>query len=598
MDITAYNGSTGYLMPLGMAILKGNFEIASADEELHTFLDINADRNFAEMIHSGDRDSFIEAAQNVSEEPQYVLVRVITTAGNYKFMLIRLKQEKFVIDGVHCIEVYVSDIIASLEKFRRNNLILSKYRRMMSLVDYIFFDYAKKTNVINIYMYVNDKNYMFLSEDLDVWAEQMMTTYLWKDSEKKKFETLCGCMKDGLEDFKLQLATTFFSKAKRSDSVQITGSVLFDTDGSKVVAGVIKLNADVMEKPYYATEASRDSATGLMNKRAIMEYAVQKFNQADEDTRLSLLVIDIDDFKNINDTYGHLFGDQVIFRTAETLKRVVGGRGTVARFGGDEFVVLLENCDKDVMDKMLKTIYGEVGLLFKDTHADLHVSISIGISSYPKDGTAYEILFKRADKALYVAKANGKNNYVFYDEKQHKSLKLVSESRRMKGLKSIASRVNRSMLYSEIVLELAKGDVRDSFNDVAAKICDLFDVAGVSVYIGDNLNTYLRYGQYEYQLERFSLMDHKDFTDLMREDDMIAIEDAKQMADKSFYNKYQRLEVNANLLSVYRKEEAVKGLVCFDVFNTSRKWNEGDMIALNAVGKLICQRICEGDIEV
>lgn len=589
MNITAYNGNTGYLMPLGMAILKGDYYIASADEDLYAFLEVNSDRMFTELIHPDDRSDFLDAAAKVDEEPQYVLVRVITVEKNYKYMLLRLRPDKFVIDGFRCIEVYVADVIASLEKFRRNNMILAKYRRLMSLVDYFFFDYDKNSNKINIYMYANDKGYMFLSEDLDVWREQMMSSYLWKDSEKKKFEVLYTCIKDGLEDFKIQLATTFFSKARRSDSVQITGSVLFDVDGSKLVAGVIKLNAGDMEKPYYTTEASKDSATGLMNKRAIMEYAALKLKEAD-DKSLAFMVIDIDDFKNINDTYGHLFGDQVIFRTAETIKRIVGIRGTVARFGGDEFVVLLEDCDSETLNNILKTMYGEIGLLFKDTHADLHVTISTGISVYPKDGNSYEKLFKRADKALYVAKGNGKNNFVFYEEKKHKQVEFVNERRRVKGLITIADRVNRSMLYSEIMLDLTKGSIEASFQDIAVKICDLFDVAGITVYLGNNLESYLRYGKYTFELQRFSLMDHKDFTDLISEDDMIVVEDAKQMADKSFYHKYERLEVNSNLLSIYRQDGIVSGLVCFDVFNTSRQWSEWDMIALNAIGKMIVQK--------
>ena len=176
---------------------------------------------------------------------------------------------------------------------------MTKYRRMMSLVDNLFFDYVKNTNIINIYMYTNDKGYMFLSEDLDVWREQMMTSYLWKDSEKKKFEALYGCIKDGLDDFKIQLATTFFSRAKRSDSVLISGSVLFDIDGSKLVVGIVKLNAGEMEKPYYTTEASKDSATGLMNKRAIMEYAALKLKEADG-RPLSFMVIDMISIKPSN----------------------------------------------------------------------------------------------------------------------------------------------------------------------------------------------------------------------------------------------------------------------------------------------------------
>lgn len=591
MNITAYSEKKGYEMPLGMAILKGDYYIASADEFFYSYLDKHSDRRFTELIHPEDISLFEEAAAKLDEGTQYVLVRFLTMELHYKYMLLRLRPDKFVIDGIRCIEVYIADIIEAMEKHRRNRVILTKYRRMMSIVDYIFFDYEKKKNKINIYMYANDKAYMFLSEDLDVWYTQMMSSYLWKDSEKQKFETLYSCIKDGLDDFKIQLATTFFSKAKRSDSILVTGSVLFDTEGNKLVAGVIKLSSDEMEKPYYTTEASKDSATGLMNKRAIMEYSAHKIRESG-DKQLALMVLDIDDFKTINDTYGHLFGDQVIFKIAETLKRIVSVRGMVARFGGDEFVVLLENCDNYTMNNMLKTIYGEVGLMFKDIYEDIHVTISTGISGYPKDGMTYEELFQKADKALYIAKANGKNNAVFYDEDTHKDVEVVNERQRMKGLKSIGSRVNRSMLYSEIILELAK-DGKSALADVVGKICDLFDVAGITVFVGKELKTVLRYGKYNCELERFTLMEHEDFVEMISADDMVIVDDIIQLRDKSFYDKYKRVEVNANLLSIYRQDGVVKSLVSFDVFNTSRQWSEQDMISLNAIGKLICQKVCE-----
>lgn len=591
MNITAYNEKTRYLMPLGMAILKGGYYIASADEYLYKYLDMNSDRTFTELIHPEDRQLFLDAANKVGNEPQYVLVRFITIEANYKYMLLRLKPDKFVVDGFQCIEVYVADIIASMEKHMVNRVNLTKYRRAMCLADYLYFDYDKKTNQIKIYMYANDKSYMFLAEDLDVWREQMLSSYLWKDVEKRKFETLYGCIKDGLDDFKIHLATTFFSKGKRSDSILISGSIFFDTDGTKMVTGVIKLNSGVMDKPYYTTEASKDSATGLMNKRAIMEYAAQKITEA-QNKKLALFVVDIDDFKNVNDTYGHLFGDQVIFRVAETIKRIVGIRGTVARFGGDEFVVLLEDCDRETLEYIVKTIYGDIGLLFKDSHVDLHVTISTGISNYPENGTTYEELFQKADKALYVAKGGGKNKCVVYDEELHREVELVNEGQRMKGLKSIASRVNRSVLFSEIILALSS-EGQTAISKVSGKICDLFDVSGMSVFTGEDLMCSYSYGKYSNKVEKFTLLNKPDFVELITEDDMIAMEDVRRFGDKSFYENYRRLEINANLTSIYRLEGQVGAVVTFDTFNTSRQWNEADMISLNAIGKLIGQKVCE-----
>lgn len=591
MNITSYNEKTRYLMPLGKAILQEGYLIASADEYMYKYLDKNADRVFTDMIHPEDRQSFKDAVDKLEEGMQHVLVRFLTIEKRYKYMLIRLNQDKSVINGFRCIEVYVADIIAALDKHLVNKVNLTKYRRTLCLMDTLFFDYTKKMNHINIYMYANDKNYMLLSEDLDVWSKQMLESYLQKDSEKKKFETLCLYLKDGLDDFKLQFATTFFSKAKRSDTIAVSGSILFDNDGTRMVTGAIKLNADIMEKPYYATEASKDSATGLMNKRAIMEYAVQKIQSAGE-KQLALLVIDIDDFKNVNDNYGHLFGDEVILRVAETIKRVVGIRGTVARFGGDEFVVLMEDCDDESMQYILKTIYGETALLFADEQYALQTTLSVGVANYPQDGQTYEELFQKADKALYIAKANGKNNYVIYDEMLHKDVEIINESRRLKGLKSIASRVNRSMLFSEIVLAVSSQG-KDAIPSAVAKICELYDVSGVSIFVGDELLCKYSYGEYGNKVVRYTLLDNEEFKELIKEDDMVCMEDVRFYKNKTFFENYNRLEINANLTSIYTVNGKVEAVVTFDTFNTSRQWSDEDMISLNAIGKLISQKMTE-----
>lgn len=591
MNIEKYTKKTRFKMPLGSLILREDMRIVSADQYIYKYLDKRYDKLFTELIHPDNRQEFLDAVANVDKADQYLVVPVITTENEYRCMLLKLKRDKHQVDGFRCLEVSVADIIAAMDKHVVNRVNLMKYRRTLSLADYIFFDYEKRTNKLNIYMYANDKSYMFWADDIDVWVKQMKDNHLWSDVDKKKFETLCIYVKDGLDDFKMQLYTTFFSKGGRSDSIVISGSTMFDVDGSRIVSGTIKLDAQIKEKPYYTTEASKDSATGLMNKRAIMEYAASRIT-GDEDRRLALFVIDIDDFKNINDAYGHLFGDAVIFRVAETIKRIVGASGTVARFGGDEFVVLLENCDDESMNYILKNISDEIGILFTDEKTDLHITTSIGVSNYPNDGATYEELFKKADKALYIAKDNGKNNCVVYDETVHRDVEIISDTKRMKGLKSIASRVNRSALYSEIILMLSKRGA-EAIPQAISKICDLYDVAGMSVFAGDDLACIFSVGQYRNPVVQYTLLKKRDYMELISEDDMVCMEDVRKYSDKTFFENYSRLEINANLTSIYRVEGKVKAVVTFDTFNTSRHWSDSDMISLNALGKLIGQKVSE-----
>ncbi len=582
INITEYNKKTRYLAPLGKAVLKEGFYIASADEYVYKFLDKNATKSFLEIIHKEDRDVFLDAVNNISENKQYFLVRIVTVEASYKYMLLSMRYHNSILDDYRCIEIYMSDIIAAMDKHIVNRVTLAKYRRLMCLVDCMYFDYTKKDNKLNIYIYANDKSYMFLSEDLDVWEKQMKEKYVWKDDNQARFSAFCAHLRSALDEFKIQFSTTFFSKGSRSDNVVAIGSILFDAEGRRMVSGIITNKGRELEKPYYTTEASKDSATGLMNKRAIMEYARFKINNNDTES-MSLWVMDIDNFKHINDNFGHLFGDRVIFNVAETIKRIVGIRGTVARFGGDEFVVILEDCDDETREYMLKAIYGELSILFSDDPYKLNITVSIGIADFPQNGRTYEELFKNADKALYIAKDNGKANCVIYDHEKHSD---VSDASRMQGLKSVDSRVNRSMLYSDIIMELSEKGLnnRDSLFE---RICDLYDISGISVFTGDELKMKYNYGQYGAKIKRFSLMDDADFIELVSEDDMVEISNINKYKKKTFYDKYCRMEVTSNLISIYRENGAIKALVTFDTFNTSKEWTDAEVIALNALGKLI-----------
>ncbi len=591
MNISDYNNKTKFLMPLGTAVLKGGLLIASTDQFFYKYLGKRPERVFTDLIHPDYKQEFLDAVARLDSGTQLVLAPLITSEGVYRYMLFRLDYSDDVIDNSRCIDMYISDVVAAMDKHIINRVNLMKYRRILGLNDCLYFDYVRKTNKICIYMYANDKSYMFLAEDLDEWSQQMWENYLWSDVEKRKFELFYAYLKDGLDDFKLQFSTTFFSKGGRNDSIVATGSTLFDEQGGRIIVGTIKLNASIEEKPYYTTEASKDSATGLMNKRAIMEYAAMRFNEAGN-SRLALYVIDIDDFKNINDRYGHLFGDEVIYKVAETIKRIVGATGTVARFGGDEFVVLLENCDDHTVDYTLKTLYWEISRLYKGGNVDLNVTISAGVANYPEDGKFYEVLFEKADKALYIAKANGKNNYVIYDEEKHKDVEVVNDAKRMQGLKSIASRVKRSMLFSEIMLELSgKGTL--AMGQLMSKVCDLYDVDGMSVFVGEELKCQYRYGKYRKKIDKYTLMTNQEFVSLITEDDMVALEDIKQCDDKTFYMKYNPVEINSCLTSIYREGGVVKAVVTFDIFNTARAWSDSDMINMNAIGKLIGRKVTE-----
>lgn len=588
MNISDYNEKTRFLMPVGSALLKKDYYIEAADEYLHKYLAFNLECPLVELIHKDDRQEFIDAVEKLKDSSvEYVVVRFITIERNYRYALLRVSQDERVVDGFRYINVVICDMITTMEKYVDNIVNLNKYRRIMSLQNGVYFDYVTSLNRINIFMYANDKSYVFLSEDLEVWKDNMLEKHIWDDVDREKFKAVYYHIKEGMDNFKVQFSTTLFSKSTRNDSVSISGSTLFDYYGNRLVTGVIDTKAKITEQPYYTTEASKDAATGLLNKRAMMEFAAYKITEGGN-KKLSLLVIDIDDFKSVNDNYGHLFGDKVIAKIAETIRRVVAVRGMVSRFGGDEFVVLLENCDEESLEYILKTIYCNVKVLFLNEKEDLKVTISTGIANYPEDGESYEELFLKADKALYIAKARGKNNYVIYNDKKHKDFEMNVSHQRMRGLKMLASSADKSKIFSDMILALNSSG-KDEIKNVIKKISDFYDINGVSVFIGPDFECKYSYGKYIKKCERFELVSSEDYCSLFNENDVVVINNVKELGIESVLRETGRYEIVSTINCMTKNDNGINAVVTFDIFNIIRKWSEDEIMSLSALGKLIGQ---------
>ncbi|REK58260.1 MAG: GGDEF domain-containing protein [Geobacillus sp.] len=138
----------------------------------------------------------------------------------------------------------------------------------------------------------------------------------------------------------------------------------------------------------------------------------KKHNQS-----FALLFLDLDRFKNINDTLGHHMGDMLLKETAQRLNGMLRKQDTIARFGGDEFVIILPNL-KHIREAvyMAENIIESLKRPFNVNHQEVYISTSIGISVYPYDGTDKETLIRMADRAMYQAKTNGRNQFVLYHD--------------------------------------------------------------------------------------------------------------------------------------------------------------------------------------
>ncbi len=200
---------------------------------------------------------------------------------------------------------------------------------------------------------------------------------------------------------------------------------LFQKNNQELLESAEKLEE---QKAVFMHLAHYDTVTDLPNRvlfRDRLEHAIDKANR--NSTKLALLFMDLDHFKEINDSLGHQVGDEVLKIVANRLQEKLRGSDSIARLGGDEFIVLIEDAKYDfeivsIARKLAQSLKEPIAV--KDH--ELYLSASIGISLYPNDGKDAETLLKYADAAMYSAKIDGRNTYHFFaKEMTEKALERV-----------------------------------------------------------------------------------------------------------------------------------------------------------------------------
>lgn len=233
------------------------------------------------------------------------------------------------------------------------------------------------------------------------------------------------------DDDKVEISNTFISGANKSigdhyqfrvnskygEMIHIEVSITFFNDGSNVsfIGTVLDITKQKKAEEQIRHMAYYDALTALPNRHMLTDYLSQRIILNNiNNHRIAVVFIDLDRFKLINDTLGHNYGDKLLQETAQRLKDCVGQNDIVSRYGGDEFVIIIDNTDENNVSQISNRILSQFVYPFKLGIREVYTTPSIGISFYPEDGQDVDTLIKNADAAMYRAKDNGKNNYRFY----------------------------------------------------------------------------------------------------------------------------------------------------------------------------------------
>lgn len=292
-----------------------------------------------------------------------------------------------------------------------------KYRIIAELTDSALWEYDISTKTLKQYNKLKgrySKHFLTIKD----YRNTVLKNDWVHPEDLQIFEEYCDSMDRGDEYIQYELRA--YNDNKNYIWLRYQGAVLKDKDGNNksIIGRTINIDREYKDRERLINKLERDPLTGLYNRSATKEKIELFFQQCKDENiknNFSFMIIDIDNFKKKNDQWGHLYGDMILEQFSKQLENLFDSTDIVGRIGGDEFVVLQKNIQEaDQLEKSAKAICHKVRT-FMNSRNKKSFTVSIGIASYPKDGSDYDTLYRKADIALYKAKSKGKDQYSIYN---------------------------------------------------------------------------------------------------------------------------------------------------------------------------------------
>ena len=297
-----------------------------------------------------------------------------------------------------------------------------------------------------------------------------------------------------------------------------------------------------------------------------------------------MMLIDIDDFKSINDTYGHDMGDKVIMLVANVLKEGLSGRGIVGRFGGDEFYILTDYIWEEMLLRtFIRATNSKLRQEIEDRQWGFHVTLSIGISLYPDNGRDYHELFALADKALYIGKEKGKNRFIIYRPELHDSIKVIGAG----NIGMAKSQDHTKALKIAVSQLLSRG--KACLDETLSLICETFGIDSISVYTGKELALLQQTGDNRGVFPEAFFMREAAYRDSFDENHVLRLNEIDHLKGTcpEILQQLEERQFCSLLQIAYPDSKAPEMLISFENIERKHKWNENDINYMSVLGSVI-----------
>lgn len=577
-DISVENHE-GSRLERRLASFDDKYNIFVSNKSFTSYLGSEELRSFkiTDYIHPDDVESFKKFVEDKSFTGGEEVFRLKKKNNEWRYNVVRIHTEKGMVENRRNIGVEIIDIDESVGDYETAMDSLSRVRLLMSLTDEFAFIYDKATNMFKMFKYDRFNRIILYDMDIDQWKREMLSKSYVKYDEKAMLDTLVLNMKTYADSFSIKMNCAIRTQSDIFEAVRFIGTVHNESSGNKIIVGRVVSDESVghasttME---IMNELQYDSLTGVYNKKTITEYAKKRISE-EKEKRIVIAILDVDHFKSVNDTFGHLYGDKVLARVGGRLKEIVGEDGVIGRIGGDEFMIVFNGLDDDqVLRSMLRAIRTQIKWEFAEDFENLSITCSIGASIFPVNGRDYEDLFKKADCCLYIAKEKGRDRYVFFRDEMHRAsyeamlnknqLNAMKNPREIRELKNVASFIENAMT-----------DSRKAVLDAMRHMKDTFGIDNINIYYGEGMKKVYSFGSDIPEAKDAMYVFSEEFQELMGENErflQIGFADTFSDITPDFCGRMKAERIASTIQCYIGDKRNIKGLVTFNKCREASQW--------------------------
>lgn len=577
-DISVENHE-GSRLERRLASFDDKYNIFVSNKSFTSYLGSEELRSFkiTDYIHPDDVESFKKFVEDKSFTGGEEVFRLKKKNNGWHYNVVRIHTEKGMVENRRNIGVEIIDIDESVGDYETAMDSLSRVRLLMSLTDEFAFIYDKETNMFKMFKYDRFNRIILYDMDIDQWKREMLSRSYVKYDEKAMLDTLVLNMKTYADSFSIKMNCAIRKQSDIFEAVRFIGTVHNESSGNKIIVGRVVSDESVGHASIameIMNELQYDSLTGVYNKKTITEYAKKRIAE-EKEKRIVIAILDVDNFKSVNDTFGHLYGDKVLARVGGRLKEIVGEDGVIGRIGGDEFMIVFNGLDDDqVLRGMLRAIRTQIKWEFAEDFENLSITCSIGASIFPVNGRDYEDLFKKADCCLYIAKEKGRDRYVFFRDEMHRAsyeamlnknqLNAMKNPREIRELKNVAS-----------FMENAMTDSRKAILDAMRHMKDTFGIDNINIYYGEGMKKVYSFGSDIPEAKDAMYVFSEEFQKLMGENErflQIGFADAFSDITPDFCGRMKAERIASTIQCYIGDKRNIKGLVTFNKCREASQW--------------------------